>query len=59
MEELKEMTVPESHAVKKSYKLPEETINQILEYLGNRPYKEVSQLIAEIYKNVKPITERI
>jgi hypothetical protein len=30
------------------------TINQILAYLGTRPYQEVFQLIAEIQTEAKP-----
>lgn len=30
------------------YKLPEETINKVLAYLGKQPYEEVWALIAEL-----------
>lgn len=45
----------EVKTVQQEYKLPEHTVNQILDYLGNKPYKEVSHLIADIYKNAKKL----
>jgi len=37
------------------YKLPEETINKVLAYLGKQPYEQVHILIAEIQQKVEKV----
>lgn len=35
------------------YIISEETVNAVLGYLGERPYKEVSHLVTKLYQDIK------
>lgn len=39
----------------KLFEVPEETLNEVLGYLGDRPYKEVSHIIAKIYSTATQV----
>lgn len=41
----------------KRYSLSGETINAVINYMATQPYKEVSQLIALVDQDIKPIEE--
>jgi len=39
------------------YSLDEKVINPILAYLGERPFKEVTQMITALHQDAKPVPE--
>ena len=40
------------------FEINQEVLEKVVNYLVNRPYAEVAQLIAEINQNIKPIEEQ-